>query len=394
MRHAGVGCADYDELDEDPFRIAVAAVEGARDGIDRAPDFAFVFASPRVDLEQLVAAFDDALDCEWVGCSTANELCNAGHLDRSVVVLLVASDDVTLQSIAIENVHDNPHNRSADAARQVGDADAFIPIVPGFTQEQPSVGREVLKGILSVHGPETPVVGAAAGDDLRLQQTHQFRNGELYTDALVLTALQTDNDIVLGLDHGFEPTNSMYMPTVDGDRVTKLNGRPAQEVYAEDIGVAPEELEGTVEAPTGAQLPAVIANYSHQHPFGVAVGNDYVLKVPEAVEDGAIVFSSEIPENTNLVLMRRADTGLTDAATASVADWIDTDRTVTFGLVFECAGRLLALQEENHDEVDALCRLIDGPFAGFFSYEEIGGLADGMCTANFFTVTSLIVYEE
>lgn len=395
MRHASVGYGVYEKREKDTVQIAETAVQGARSNLDRDPDFAFVFASPQINVESLVAALDDRLDCEWVGCTTANEVCNVGQLDGSCVVLMVASDDITLRSTVIEDIREDPVEKAAEAAAELQPVDVFIPLVPGFTEKTPSVDFPVLKGILNEVGTDIPVVGAAAGDEHQYRQTHQFRNGQVFEDALVLTALSTKKEVDLGLDHGYQPTEHVYMPEVEGNNVVKLNGKRAQDVYADDIGVAPEELEGIVESPTGAIVPKLLAHYAHRHPFGVAVGDEYVLKVPETVtEDGEIVFSCEIPESTNLVLMTNEDTDLEEGAMDSLSDWIADDRSVAFGLVFECAGRTLALQEKKLDEVEEICNMINGPFAGFFSYGEIGGLKKDMCTANFLTISSLIIYDD
>lgn len=395
MEHTSSGFSSYERQEKMPQKIASSAVNDAREGFSEEPEFAFVFASPQVDMERLASAIDAELDCEWVGCSTANEICDEGQLDGSCVVLLIASEDIELESVVVDGIHSDPDGKAADVAAELGEADAFIPLVPGFTQETPTVDFKVLKGILSEKGSDVPVVGAAAGDEHQYAENFQFRNGNVYTDALVLTALRTEKEIDMGLDHGFQPTDNVYMPTVEGNRVTKLNGRPAQEVYAEHIGVAPEELEGVTEAPTGAVIPKLIAKYAHKHPFGVPIGDDHVLKVPETVtEDGAIVFSCEIPENTQLVLMERGEEDLSATVKNSMYDWVEEDRDVAFALVFECAGRDLALQEDELEEVEALQNAINGPFAGFFSYGEIGGLEKDMCTANFFTVTSLVVYDD
>ncbi|MFB6208240.1 MAG: FIST C-terminal domain-containing protein [Candidatus Nanohaloarchaea archaeon] len=73
---------------------------------------------------------------------------------------------------------------------------------------------------------------------------------------------------------------------------------------------------------------------------------------------------------------------------------MDPDRDVLMGLLFECNGRTAYLEDRRMDEVEAMDEQINGPFAGFFSNGELGAIEGNYATANFVTVSSLIIYED
>ncbi|MFQ3308127.1 MAG: hypothetical protein ACI977_000349 [Candidatus Nanohaloarchaea archaeon] len=387
-----VNHVEYDQYSNNPAAIA----EELTNSIDKDnTDFAFLFASTSINLDELTDEVDKRLDCNWTGCTTAGEISESKKAEDSCVLITNHTSKIDFTTGVAENIRKDPVNKSAELAERIGGEDTvFVPLLPGFTEEEPAIEFQVLKGIFDQYNAETPVVGAAAGDNNEYQESYQFCNGEVYSDALVLTGVETSQEYRIELGHGYDKTEHTFLARSEENVVTKLNGRPAQEVYAEQLDVEPEELEGTVELPSGVEIPKVMAEHSHRSPFGVKMGDNYALKVPQAVDDGAIVFNSSISNNSELVLMEGSKEDIADSTANHIQDIASSSDDIIMALVFECAGRAMTLGDELEKELEALQNNLNGSFAGFFSYGEIGGTSEDFCTSNFLTVTSLIITEN
>ena len=120
-----------------------------------------------------------------VGCTTHGEMAPSGFAEDSVVLTLFHSERVQFGAGISDGVRGDPEGaaRRAVAAARNGlrePARLCITVPEGLGIDVSTV----LSGLRSALDPSAVVCGGLAGDDARAEQTHQFCNGRVYTDAV------------------------------------------------------------------------------------------------------------------------------------------------------------------------------------------------------------------
>ena len=104
-----------------------------------------------------------------------------------------------------------------------------------------------------VVGAGTPLVGGCAGDDMKMEKTFQFHDGEVFSEGVVAAAIGSDAPIGIGWRHGWERVGEpMLVTRASGDRVVEIDDNPALDVYLERLEAPPEirhELRAGVRQP-------------------------------------------------------------------------------------------------------------------------------------------------
>ena len=167
------------------------------------------------------------------------------------------------------------------------------------------------------------------------------------------------------LEHGFDtPARSLTATSTEGNRILRIDWRPAFEVYqelvAQDHGIA---------------LTAEnFYTYGVHYPFGILrAAGDLTVRIPVALaEDGALICVGEVPPNSVLVLLK-ADEVDTSRCVPDLARALTAARPVENLLAFYCAGRRMHMGASADREVAQLFAAV-GPktMAGALSLGEIG----------------------
>jgi len=351
-------------------------------------DFAFIFLAPDENLAEIAEEIDNKISCDWIGCTSAGQISPKAVREERNIIYGLQAEETEFELFSTDNIYEEPYENTKKAVESSEELDVIVPFVTGFTEEKPSVEFEVIKALTEVFGTETPVVGGAAGDNNHYKENHVAINGEVYSNGAVFAGIKTSHKVSVELVHGYSKSGKSFLAETKGNKVNKLNGKPATEVYAEELGVKEEELEGHIELPSGTNMPKILAEYSHRKPFAVKIGSNNILRVPKAVEGNSLVFSSQIPDKATLQLVEGEKYEIAEETCNTISEW--SERDIEAALVFECAGRKITLGEENLKEVKTIQNSLGDNFAGFFSYGELGGSQEDFCTSNFLTVTAIM----
>ena len=427
----GTGTAKSENFGpEESKKVGKKAVRKALEDIDEGEEgqkFGFLFCSSYYDIEELVkGASEEFGDIEWAGGTTCGEISPKGFSNKTCVVMVISSEYMKFNSYASEGMHKKPVEAGKEAARNSMkdlSADeyldayvhyqalkkksaeevmntspyAMIVLTSGFTSKKPSLESEVIKGIKEVTGNNIPVVGGATADDSKLEKNFQFMNGEIYRDSVVVISILSDLKLGTGLAHGFESTGEVvFVNNVENERVvTELNGEPAAEKYAEMLGIELEELKGNIPLPTGAELPKT-TKFALKNPFGqITPDGDSIIKIPLGItEENGLIFAPKISENVALHLMEADDEALINAADISLKESQKADNDIGFAMLFDCSLRWMRLEDKTEKEIKIIKENIDAPFAGFYTYGEIGAPKHGNCSLHNISVSSLVVYDS
>lgn len=358
-RWVGVGQAH----DPDPVVAAEHACSRAlAAGGD--PRLLLVFASARYALEPLATALEHAAPgIPLVGCTTAGELTPAGPVHDTLVVVALGGPGFTVSTTEVTGAGADLRGAGVEAAAALGDV-AHCPhrllllLSDGLAGDQ----LELVRGAYSIAGAGVPLVGACAGDSLRMQGSGQLHGGRALSGAVVAAALGSDAPFGVGVGHGWRVDGEpLHVTGAAGAEVLTLDGRPALDVYLERTG-AP--------APTHADADA-FARFAHDHPLGLRrhAGEPHVrLVIGADFQRRSLRTVAEVPQGGLAWLMTCDPDTAGAAGFAAVAEAISAlEGGRPLGLVAFGSAARPALAP---DRYPVAAHLPGIPLAGFYGYGE------------------------
>jgi hypothetical protein len=243
----------------------------------------------------------------------------------------------------------------------------------------PGCEEEVLLGIEDLVGSQVPITGGSTSDNAVTGNWKQICNGQVYDDAVVVTAMFPSCEITTQFQSGYEPTEHRGRVTrAEGRTLYEIDGRPAAQVYNEWSGGALEEI-----LPTGGN----VVNQTTLGPLGREVGKVgeipyYTLTHPgEATPEGALTLFTNLQEGDELYLMRGSLDSLASRAGRVARSATPSDLgggRVLGAIMTYCAGCMQAIRERMPEIVkDIDTALQQRPFIGLFTLGEQGSYLGG-----------------
>lgn len=243
---------------ENPQEAVSEAIEKAKRqlGLNK-PKFAYITFTVGYRYNQILEEIKKQLDPQIKihgltssGGVMTNEGLHIGNIG-SIAIMLIASDNVDfgVASIDLTNVksaHDAGKNAILQAIKDAGYNKETLPKMVLYAGT-PRRGDDldILEGIADVIGPNVPVIGGNAGDEvvsgnwkkfsyLTGADWVQFTNNKSFHNGLVLTAIFTDSKVGWSFDSGAKITNKGGVVTKSkGNIIYEIDKRPALDVYSE-----------------------------------------------------------------------------------------------------------------------------------------------------------------
>lgn len=329
-----------------------------------------VFSSPRLaSLRVLEGVAEAAGATPSIGCTTAGEISSAGPSESSVVVFVLGGDGFSVATGAAVGRDAGLRSAATEASRcldglEVRRHTALLVLSDGLAGDQ----QEVVRGAYAQVGAEVPLVGGCAGDDLRMERTEVFRDGEALRGAVVTAAISSDAPLGIGVSHGWRRVGPpMLVSASHGPVVEALDDRPALDVYLDALD-APPSARADQEAFT---------TFASTRPLGLARrAREEVRFVASAdFTRRSLICLAEVPQGASCWSMTgdvESVLAATDQACASALDSLGGHPPVGM-LVFDCIARKQMLGRAGiAEEVSRMAALSGGvPLAGFYSYGEI-----------------------
>lgn len=250
-----------------------------------------VFCSASYDLPKLGAALAAAFDAPVVGCTTAGQLGPGGYHTGGITALALTSPDLRMHTYLIQPLRDSEARAleiGADVIRTLHESESGsgfgLLLVDGLSLAEERLAAALYRSVGSL-----PFIGGSAGDDLRLERTFVYVNGEFRTDAGVFVLFETSLPFETFKIQHVEPTDVKLVVTLaDPDRriVYEMNGEPAAEAYAEALGIPLESLSSQV----FSKNPLVLKFHREPHVRAIRRANsDLSLTLQCAIEEGLVV---------------------------------------------------------------------------------------------------------
>lgn len=376
--HLGVGTSHN-------LNSRMAGVEAAKDALLKAgrpkADCAIILSSSAFNPQEVLSGVREASGAAAVaGCSTSGEIISSGPQDRSVIVLVLASDDVRFHPVKAESISKDMQQAGrafAEQVRQKSGGKAKLTFI--FSDPLSGNGTELVRGIFDVLGNSFPLLGGAAGDDMKFKKTFQYFNDQVLTDAAVGIALEGDFQCRVGADHGWQPIgNPRTVTKAKGTVLYELDGKPAFDLYRQHFGARADDFKEAL------SIAAVT------YPMGMKVKEDdkIMIRVPLGVgADGSIACGAEVLEKSQIYLMIGTVSSATWASKGVAEKIHDAARGANPKLIFlsNCVARKVLMGDHCRKEVQAIQDLLgrQAEVFGFYSYGQIAPFSEKKINVKF-----------
>ena len=367
---------------------APSGVEASREAISSAlaglgsktPKLAILFASVSYpDLEEAFRVAKEMLgSTPIVGGSAGHGVFGPHHHSTlGLSVILLGGDDV---EVIVEEAGSSSADlldtvtagqviaRAADAASRRGFAEyTCLAFGPGISVDGETLVAAVRKGA----GARAQLAGCLTGDDLTMDRTSVIASDGFRPDRVVLAGVFTKKKVGIAARHGFREVGPVRTVTrMDGRKLLALDGEPALDVWRAD---AREFLSKVPVAPDTLDVYLGIVEPGHGE-RGSLVPRELVVRAPTAIgTDRSVSLSASIPEGTQLRVLRGTNADLlaasADAARTAVSR---AGGAIAGALVLPCAGRKMALGEEDFERELAIVRAeVGAPIGGACVFGEV-----------------------
>jgi len=345
------------------------AVEGAIRALGRDAGLILIFPTGDVDSAAAAGEAQAAAGRACVAGMTGTGAIGADGLVRSGCSAIAFSSSLPFGVGAVEAGKARTAGRDAAASALAAIDDAPHSILLLFVDSESGDQAEFVAGAYSVAGGRIPFAGGAAGGAERAR----FAGGRALSHGVVAVAIGSSTPIGVGVAHSCVPRGVPSIVTrSDGATLLQLDGRPAQDVYFEKLGVDGVDLDDEE-----FEVLAMVHPLAEPQLSG-AVRPRYVrARAP----GGALVCATDIERNAAVAVCDQTPDAVVESARVAVEDAVGRlDGPADAALVFDCAARsawfkgpqAAALAERELESVTAAFGEPAPCLAGVYTRGEIG----------------------
>jgi hypothetical protein len=338
---------------------------------EKTPQAGLLFAGIDHDHQALLDGIEGRYPgLQLIGCTTHGELSSSGFAEDSVVLMLLHSEQVRFRAGVGENALAEPHAAAQQAlAMACGGLDMPPKLCITLPEGLDLDAAIVLDTLSSALGPDVPVCGGMAADQLRFEKTFQFCNGAVHAGAVPILIFAGPLHVSTGVAGGWEPVGKDLQATrVDGLVIREIDGQPPRDVWMRYLGS--EDLLGT------RGILAVYPGTARE----VASEAYYLVTPSRFEEDGSLVTLNPVIEGAKVRFTDPGREQVLSAAGSSTAQAVDAypGEVPDLALVFSCAARHHVLGTRVGLEIGRLQERIpaDVPVIGFYTFGEICPMTD------------------
>jgi hypothetical protein len=341
------------------------AVEAAIAALGREPGLVLAFPAGDVDPAAVAHEAQAAAGSARVAGMTGTGAIGAdGPIGTGCSAIAFSS--ALLAGIGVAEGGD-PRSAGRDAAAQalapLDDAPHALLLL--FVDSEAGDQAEVVAGAYSMAGGTIPLAGGAAGGARRAR----FADGRALADGVVAVAIGSSAPIGVGISHGCMPRGAPSIVTrADGRTVLQLDGRPAQDVYFEKLGVEGVDIDDEE-----FEVLAMVHPLAEPELSGLVRPRYLRGRAP----DGGLVCATSIERNAAVEICDQTSDSIVQSARAAAEDAVaQLHGPPEAALVFDCAGRSAWLDGELAEhELEALRSGLGDQvpcLAGVYTRGEIG----------------------
>ena len=221
---------------------------------------------------------------------------------------------------------------------------------------------------------EMTFIGGSAGSIINVDQPSLFTCDDIFAGGAIIAAVE--DFMSVGINHGCQPVSEPAIAgSVDKNILRSINWEPAFEYYKRIV-----EQDAGVKLTTDDFL-----DVAKSYPLGILkYDTEIILRVPLSVgEENSLLFASEMPENSVLMVMKAYPDKLIEAAgiaaeQAKIAFESKMKKSPGKALIVDCLARALFLEDRINDELEIIANKAgsDVFLFGFLSLGEIASTGD------------------
>ena len=298
-------------------------------------------------------------------------------------IALSSSFSIGVSAVDTKDPRAAGREATAEALAAVGDAPYAAVLL--FVDSESGDQAEVVAGAYRVAGGRIPLAGGAAGGATRAR----FADGRALSSGLVVAAIGATSPIGVGVAHGCVVRGAPSIVTrAEGPNVIQLDGRPAETVYLEKLGVEERNLDD-----------ATFERLAMVHPLAEPElsGGLRPRYVRGRAAGGVLVCATSIEENAAVVVCAQTPESIVHSARTAVEAAVSRlDGPAEAAVGFDCAARSAWFEGPvaarlARRELEALASAFGEPapsLAGVYTRGEIGRSRGAKGDRNFSVVVT------
>lgn len=363
----------------------VAAKEAASAAIaslnGETPALVIVFSSPKYDLPTLISTIRSITGrALLIGSTSSGEIVQGHHLDigAGVGVLAMTAGDYQFAAASVSHMKGDLNQAGQIVAREAKKIAGPGPYAAVLLLADCMLGnlQELVQGVYRITGPKVSIVGGAAGDDQKFKCPYVFHNDQVLDEGVVALWIASNHPLHVVTRHGWKPIGIPLLVTrAQGTQIIELDGRPASQVYEEQLGLKPGELQ-----------PDKFWDVSILHPLGLlqSDGTSVIRVARSKTEQGVLNIQGCVPPVGSAVQVMAGNKDTLLDIVKEVADSsLGAISEANVLLAFSCAARAMILRERKAEEAGRL-QLAAGdiPTFGIYCCGEFARTAGVLATHN------------
>jgi hypothetical protein len=381
---AGIGMSGSLDAIEAGREAASAAMKAL---VGEPPALVVVYTTPRYELPALLQGIRSVTGSALlIGATGSGEIVQGQYMGfgAGVGVLALTAGPYRFGVASASNIRDNLDQAGQTIARtsrsEAGPSpySAILVLADALSGDL----QQLVQGVYRITGPKVPMVGGAAGDELKFIRTFVFHNDQVVEEGAVALWIASDWPLHVVTRHGWQPVGvPMLVTRAEGTEIMEIGGRPAALPYEEQLGLEPGQL--SIDKFWDTSL---------YHPFGLLQpdGSTIIRVARTKTEQGTLRIQGCVPPSGSAVqvMSGTADSLLDivgEVACAAISDHPDPGVL----LAFSCAARATIFGKRTHEESSRLqAAAEDVPTFGIYCCGEFSRTVGVLGTHNA-TLTAL-----
>lgn len=299
-----------------------------------------------------------------IGTTTNGEISSVlAFQEDSLSLMLFAGDCLEIGVGLGQSASQNPElavqEALAMATQNLGSAPKLCITFPESSKVD---GDNIVRLLSQQLGKAVPIVGGSSADNLTFDQTHQFLNGAVFSNAVPILLIGGSLNFSCGVASGWQPIGKKTVITkAEGLSVYEIGGKRAIEFYRDYLGPTESFAEYV-------NYPLAIFTEDEE---------DFYIRSPLTYDEASdsLMFTTQIPQGATVQMAEVQRDSILQATGTSLEKALAQYKgsTPQAALLISCAARRLTLGTQTQREYqifrDKLSQAI--PCCGFYSYGEI-----------------------
>lgn len=347
------------------------------------PQAGILFAACDFDLSLILKQIKQQFpNLELVGGTSSGEISSRlGFQQDSLTLMLFCSDEIEITAGIGDRASEDPRAAVQQAlATAQSKTSKDLALCLSFIDGLHLGSSKIVKAIEEELNGKIPVFGGVTSDDLKFEQTYQFYQQEVYTDAIALLIFSGKLLFAGGIGNGWHSLSKPKTVTkAENNILYEIDGKPALEFYQYYLNDSSPSLK---------------------YPLAVFEGSSdkFYLRVPNAYDArlNSVQFFADIAQGATVQIMETDAEGILDSSQTSISNALKNypGTEPAAAIFFSCITRSSILGTKAPAEYQAISSHLNStlPSIGFYTYGEIAPLQkDGATFLHHETAISLIL---